>query len=55
MEGRRDRVSPCTKWFERVKQAYNARSLELNETKVMCMDCQEWKDFVNGTSGGVNV
>ena len=34
----RDTGRPCTRWLDRVEEAYNARSVELSDVKVMCMD-----------------
>jgi len=36
-------------------EGYNGRSLELSDAKVMCMDREQWRDFVNGANGSVNV
>jgi len=44
VEGRRDRGRPRTRWLDGVKKACNARSLELREAKVVCMDREQWSD-----------
>ena len=37
LEGRRDRGRPCLRWLGGVMKTCNARSLELINTKVMCI------------------
>ena len=49
-EGRRDRGRPCTWWLNGTKKECTARSLELRDAKVMCMDREQWKDFVSTTN-----
>ena len=34
---------------------YKVRSLELRGAKVKCIDRKQWRDFVNGISGGMTV
>ena len=55
MEGRCDKGRPLTTRLDGVKKAGNARSLELRDTEVMCMDREQWREFVNGKSGDVDV
>ena len=55
VERRRDRGRPCKSWLDGVKKECSARSLELSDAKVMCMNRQHWRDFVEATNGGVNV
>ena len=55
MEGRRKKGSPCTRWLDRAIKACYARSLELRDAKVKCMDREQWRDLFNGTNGGVIV
>ena len=52
---RRDKRKPCTRWLDRGKEARDARSLDLREAKVKCMDTEQWREFVNGTNGGISV
>ena len=54
VEGR-DKRKPCTRWLDRGKEAYNARSLDLREANVKCMDSEQWREFVNGTNGEMSV
>ena len=38
-----------------VKTACNERLLKLSDAIVMCMDGDQWRDFVKGTVGSENV
>ena len=55
MDGRRTVGRPCTRWLDGNREACSARSLELRDAKVKCMDREQWQDLVNGTNGGINV
>lgn len=36
-------------WLGEAKKAYGPRSLELSDEKVMCMNRDQSRDFMNGT------
>ena len=38
VEEGRDRGSPCTIWLDGVKEECNARSTELSNSKMLCLD-----------------
>ena len=50
MEVKRTVGMPCSKLLDGVKKAYSARSLEFRDAKVMCVDREQWRYFVNATN-----
>ena len=54
VEGK-DMRMPRTRWLDGGKEAYNARSLDLREAKVKCIDTKQWREFVNDINGGMSV
>ena len=55
VEGSGDRGRPCMRWLDRVEKACYVWSIELSDAKVMCMDTEQLRDFVDGINGGVSV
>ena len=49
----RDKI--CTRWLDKVKKACNAKSLELNDLKMKCLDGEQCRVFVKSTNSGMNV
>ena len=42
---------PCRTLLDGVKKACVAKSLDLSDENVMCIDIEEWRDFVNCING----
>ena len=55
MEGRRDRGKPCRRRLDRVRKAYDVRTLEIRDAPVMCIDREMSKDFMDSPNGGESV
>ena len=45
----------CTKWLNRDKKIFNARSLDLRDAKVKYINQGSWKAFVNDVIGGMTL
>ena len=55
VEHRRERSRSCTNRLFRDRKACSAKSLELRDVKVKCLDKEQQRDFVDGTNGEIIV
>ena len=55
LKWRWDKGWSCTGFLDSVKNACNARSSQLIDEKVTCMEREQRRDFMIGTISGVNV